>query len=367
MSEEHKRRVHYSGNHPVKFEEKYKEHDPEKYSDTIEHVKEKGMTPAGMHIPIMVSEILDVLKIQPGMVGYDATLGYGGHSEEMLRLFDGKGHLYATDVDPEESAKTVERLEKLGLGRDIFTLKLMNFADCDEVATAANSAMTANAAMKADGGNVVNHGAFDFVLADLGISSMQLDDPERGFSYKIDGPLDLRMNQQTGMTAAERLAGMDEEEIAGMLNDNADEPYAREIASAVIKAEKQGKKIETTRDLHVIVEKALNFLPRVEQKEAEKKSSARVFQALRIDVNAEYESLYSFLEKLPGILKPGGRAAILTFHSGEDRFVKNSFKELYADGTYSEISKDVTRASGDECTRNSRARSAKLRYAIKSK
>jgi 16S rRNA (cytosine1402-N4)-methyltransferase len=342
----HKRRAHYSGTHPVKFAEKYKELDPERYSGTVEHVKSKGITPAGMHIPIMADEIMEILHIQPGECGYDATLGYGGHSEKMLKLLGGRGHLYATDVDPEESARTVARLRGLGFGEDIFTLKLMNFSEADVIAAQA--------------------GGFDFVLADLGISSMQLDNPERGFSYKTDGPLDLRMNQQDGEPASMRLAAMSEDEIAGMLADNADEPYASEIAHEIVRAGKRGTEIKTTRDLHVLVEKALQFLPRDERAEAGKKSSARVFQALRIDVNGEYEALYSFLEKLPKILRPGGRAAILTFHSGEDRFVKNSFRELEKQGVYSSTAHEVTRASAAECTANSRARSAKLRWAVRS-
>ncbi len=347
MDEEiHKRRVHYNGTHPVKFAEKYKELEPEKYSGIAEHVIGKGLTPAGTHIPIMVDEVMDFLQIQPGQCGYDATLGYGGHSEEILRRLNGKGHLFATDVDSKESEKTKTRINELGYGDDVFTVRIMNFSEAESIAAET--------------------GGFDFVLADLGISSMQLDNPERGFSYKTDGPLDLRMDQQAGEPASTRLAGMTEEEIIGMLSDNADEPYAEEIAHEIIQSRKHGREIKTTRDLHITVEKALKFLPKAEQKEAEKKSSARVFQALRIDVNGEYEALYAFLEKLPGILKPGGRAAILTFHSGEDRFVKSSFKDHFRQGLYSEIAQDVIRASSEECMRNSRARSAKLRWAVRS-
>lgn len=305
----------------------------------------KGSTPAGMHISIMVKEILEFLAIKPGETGLDATLGYGGHTKEMLKCLNGEGHIYGLDVDPIESAKTKERLEKQGFGNDILTVKLMNFKDIDQVAEEA--------------------GKFDFILADLGVSSMQIDNPDRGFSYKVEGPLDLRLNPQNGISAAERICNISREELMGMLIENADEPYAEEIADAVVTKQKRGEKIVTTKDLQRVIEEALSFLPKGEQKEAVKKSCQRTFQALRIDVNQEYEVLYEFLEKLPGVLAPGGRVAILTFHSGEDRLVKKSFKRFLKEGEYAEIAKDVIRPSQEECVKNPRARSTKLRWAIK--
>lgn len=342
---QNKRRVRYSGTHPRSYQEKYKELQPEKYADTISKVIGKGSTPAGMHISIMVQEILDFLKIQPGQVGLDATLGYGGHTKAMLACLEGKGHIYGLDVDPIESKKTRERLEQAGYGPEIVTVRLQNFREIDQVAEEV--------------------GQFDFLLADLGVSSMQIDNPERGFSYKIDGPLDLRMNPRKGISAAERLRGIDEEELAGMLVENADEPYAEEIARAVVTRQRQGMQITTTTDLRQIIEETLVFLPKGEQKEAAKKSCQRVFQALRIDVNQEYEVLYEFLEKLPGVLKPGGRAVILTFHSGEDRLVKKAFKNGLKAGMYEEISRDVIRPSREECVKNPRARSTKMRWAVR--
>lgn len=342
---QHKRRVRYSGTHPRTYKEKYKEHQPEKYADTISKVISKGSTPAGMHISIMVKEILEFLAIKPGETGLDATLGYGGHTKEMLKCLNGEGHIYGLDVDPIESAKTKERLEKQGFGNDILTVKLMNFKDIDQVAEEA--------------------GKFDFILADLGVSSMQIDNPDRGFSYKVEGPLDLRLNPQKGISAAERICNISREELMGMLIENADEPYAEKIADAVVTKQKRGEKIVTTKDLQRVIEEALSFLPKGEQKEAVKKSCQRTFQALRIDVNQEYEVLYEFLEKLPGVLAPGGRVTILTFHSGEDRLVKKSFKRFLKEGEYAEIAKDVIRPSQEECVKNPRARSTKLRWAIK--
>lgn len=342
----HKRRPRYSGTHPKSYKEKYKEHNPEKYADTIQKVIGKGSTPAGMHISIMVEEILDFLDIKPGQRGLDATLGYGGHTKAMLEKLEGKGHICGLDVDPIESERTTKRLRNAGFGEDILTVKLTNFANIDEVAA--------------------EYGKFDFLLADLGVSSMQIDNPDRGFSYKVDGPLDLRMNPQKGDSAAKRLRQVDEYELVGMLIENSDEPYAKEIAREVTKTFNRGGDIETTTDLKKVIERALSFLPKSEQKEAVKKSCQRTFQALRIDVNSEFEVLYEFLEKLPQVMNPGGRIAILTFHSGEDRLVKKSFKELKRAGEYEEVCQDVIRPSVKECQINPRSKCTKMRWAIKS-
>lgn len=343
---QHKRRVRYSGTHPKSYREKYKEHNPDKYADTIEKVIRKGSTPAGMHISIMVQEVLDFLQIRPGQTGLDATLGYGGHTKAMLQKLEGQGHIYALDVDPIESEKTKKRLQQQGFGEDILTVRLQNFADMDQVVK--------------DTGK-----KFDFILADLGVSSMQIDNPERGFSYKVEGPLDLRLNPQKGVSAAKRLKEVTEEELVGMLVENSDEPYAQEIAATVMKWFRKGKEIETTTQMKEVIEQALVYVPKAEREEAVKKSCARVFQALRIDVNSEFEVLYSFLEKLPQVLAPNGRVAILTFHSGEDRLVKRSFKELEKAGVYQKVNKDVIRPSAEECARNPRSKSTKMRWAIR--
>ena len=340
----HKRRVRYSGTHPRKFSEKYKELNPEKYQDTIERVISKGSTPAGMHISICVQEILTFLQIKPGMKGLDATLGYGGHSRKMLEALQGRGHLYALDVDPIEIVKTTKRLREAGFSEEIFTPISENFANVDRVAE--------------------QYGPFDFLLADLGVSSMQIDNPERGFSYKQEGPLDLRLNPQNGEPASERLQKMNREEIEGMLIDNSDEPYAAEIARVIAGRNRKGQKIDTTTKLAELIGETLAFLPEKERKEAVKKSCARVFQALRIDVNSEFEVLEAFLTKLPSCMAPGGRIAILTFHSGEDRLVKHAFKEGKKAGIYSEVAEDVIRPSSEECAKNPRAKSTKMRWAV---
>jgi 16S rRNA (cytosine1402-N4)-methyltransferase len=263
----------------------------------------------------------------------------------MLKRLDSKGHLYSLDVDPIELPVTKERLLKLGYGPEILSIKQMNFSDIDLVAHES--------------------GPLNFVLADLGVSSMQIDNPDRGFSFKHEGPLDLRLDPKKGISASERLKEMTQEELEGMFIENSDEPYAEVIAQAIFKKTSQGIEISTTTILKEIIAEALSFLPEKTKKEDIKKSCQRCFQALRIDVNSEFDVLYEFLEKLPGVLAPGGRVAILSFHSGEDRLVKKSFKNYFREGIYSEVAASPIRPSAEECNTNSRARSAKLRWAIK--
>lgn len=254
----HKRRVHYKGKYPKKFEEKYKELQPEKYKDTIAHVIQKGNTPAGMHISIMVKEILDFLQIKPGQTGFDATLGYGGHTKAMLEQLQGQGHIHATDVDPVESAKTKKRLAEQGFGEDILTVHLQNFCTIDEIAKEV--------------------GGFDFILADLGVSSMQIDNPERGFSFKVDGPLDLRLNQEAGISAAERLDTISRDELAGMLYENSDEPHCEELAKAITDEIRKGHRVDTTTKLRRIIENTLDFLPEKDKKRRSKRPASGRFR-----------------------------------------------------------------------------------------
>lgn len=340
----HQRRVRYKGTHPKNFQEKYKELQPERYADDVAKIIQKGNTPAGMHISICVKEILDFLQIKPGQTGMDATLGYGGHTLAMLKCLQSQGTLYATDVDPLELPRTKERLAKLGYGEEILKIRQMNFSQINQI--------------------VAEAGPLDFVLADLGVSSMQIDNPDRGFSFKTEGQLDLRLNPKKGVSAADRLKELRQDELQGMLVENADEPYAKEIARAIITNLRKGVEITTTTQLRSVITETLKAVPHTNAEDI-KKSCQRSFQALRIDVNSEFEVLEKFLEKLPDALAPGGRVAILSFHSGEDRLVKKSFKQFFREGLYSEIAADPIRPSAEECRANSRARSAKLRWAIK--
>ena len=345
QEQKHKRRVRYKGTHPTNYKEKYKELNPEKYADDIAKIISKGNTPAGMHISICVKEILEFLQIKPGQTGLDATLGYGGHTLEMLKCLDSKGRLYAIDVDPIELPRTEDRLESLGYGSEILEIKQMNFSKIDQITSKSEP--------------------FNFVLADLGVSSMQIDNPERGFTFKAEGPLDLRLNPKTGISAADLLKEMTLFEIEDMLIENADEPHAAVIARAILSSINKGIDILTTTQLRNIIKDALKFVPKISEDEI-KISCQRSFQALRIDINNEFEVLDEVLEKLPNVLATDGRVAILSFHSGEDRRVKKSFKQFFREGVYREIAPDPIRASSEECHINSRARSAKLRWAIKS-
>jgi 16S rRNA (cytosine1402-N4)-methyltransferase len=339
------RRIRYSGTHPKTFKEKYKELQPEMYADDIAKVMQQGRTPAGMHRSICVAEILAFLQIKPGHVGLDATLGYGGHSIEMLNCLLPNGKLYALDVDPIELPKTKERLNNLGFGDEVLVIKKMNFSGIDQV--------------------IYESGKLDFVLADLGISSMQIDNPDRGFSFKIEGPLDLRLNPKSGKSAAELLKTSTQQQLETLFTTNADEPFAKQIAAAIVANLKNGSVIETTTQLQQIIKDAVYHLPQNKDEDVVKKCCQRCFQALRIEVNNEFGVLDKFLEKLPNALKSGGRVAILSFHSGEDRRVKKSFQNYYRDGIYSEVAPDIIRPSAEECNTNPRAKSAKLRWAIK--
>lgn len=345
QEQKHQRRPRYKGTHPKAYKDKYKELQPEKYADTVEKVMQKGSTPAGMHRSICVDEILEFLAIKPGQTGLDATLGFGGHTQAMLKCLEGQGHLYATDVDAIELPRTQKRLADNGYGPEILTIRHLNFSQIDEI--------------------VRESGPLDFVLADLGVSSMQIDNPERGFSFKFEGPLDLRLNPEKGISAAERLKNISVDELEGMFIENADEPNAAAIATAIIAQRNKGIEIATTTQLQEIIKEALKKIPGSNSKEAMKKTCQRCFQALRIDVNDEYEVLYEFLEKLPDVLAPGGRVAILSFHSGEDRLVKKSFQRCFREGIYREVAPGPLRPSAAECNANGRARSAKLRWAIK--
>ena len=333
------RRPRYKGTHPRHFAEKYKELSPEQHAAEQEKVRARGHTPAGTHRSIMVDEILAVLDPKPGEVALDATLGYGGHARELLpRLLPG-GRLFGVDVDPLELPRTEARLRELGFGEDVLTVRRMNFAGLPRLQAES--------------------GGFDVVLADLGVSSMQIDNPARGFTWKAEGPLDLRLNPQRGRSAAELLATLDERTLTELLIENSDEPHAALIARAV-----QGQAIRTTRDLAHLVRTALHTAFHEDERDAEtKKALQRTFQALRIAVNDEFTVLDQFLSLLPGVLHPGGRVAILTFHSGEDRRVKKAFQAGLRDGIYAEVAPEPLRASPEERRANPRSTSAKLRWA----
>ena len=339
----HKRRIRYKGRNPRRFEEKYKEHDPAKYAHDVAHVIARGRTPAGMHLPICVKEILSILDPKPGETGLDATLGFGGHAQEIIPLLAPGGRLFGLDVDPIELPRTEARLRGLGFSEKALVVRKMNFAGI--------------LGLRPEAG-----GGFDFILADLGVSSMQLDNPQRGFSYKFEGPLDLRLNPSRGVPASELLKAINFKALTKLLAENADEPHAEAIARAIKGALTP---IATTVQLADTVRAALQKLPSKEIDNAIKRALQRTFMALRIGVNEELSVLDRFLEALPWCLKPGGRAAILSFHSGEDRRVKKAFAKGEESGIYSSVAPTCLRPSPEEQNKNSRSCSAKLRWAIR--
>ncbi|MGD0613838.1 MAG: 16S rRNA (cytosine(1402)-N(4))-methyltransferase RsmH [Verrucomicrobiota bacterium] len=344
----HRRRPRYSGSYPRRFEEKYKEHDPERHAETVARVLASGKTPAGTHRPVMVREVLEVLAPMPGELAVDATLGHGGHAQEILPRLQPGGHLIGLDADPIELPKTEARLRALGFGPEMLTARRSNFAGLPQVLAAVNDSG------KREPGPPRNIPGADLILADLGVSSMQIDDPARGFSVKLEGPLDMRMNPERGQPASALLERLKPEALAAVLAENADEPDAALLSRALA-----GKTFATTTELARAVRAVL---PRL-GKDGADLAVRRVFQALRIAVNDEFSALETFLRHLPACLKPGGRAAILTFHSGEDRRVKTAFAAGFREGLYSDIAREVIRPTAEERHSNPRSAPAKLRWA----
>jgi 16S rRNA (cytosine1402-N4)-methyltransferase len=336
------RRRRYRGSNPQAFEDKYKEHQPDRYPEAVSKTIERGQTPAGTHRPIMVAEILCSLELSPGKTVVDCTLGYGGHAHEILSLIQPGGRLLGVDVDPIELVRTEARLRASSFPPESIILRRMNFAG-----------VAAFLATEAPDG-------VDALLADLGVSSMQFDDPTRGFSFKCDGPLDMRMNPKQGLSASELLSTLNPNQLSRILSENSDEPNADEIADAILTAHSK-KLIATTLGLVAVVRTKTMCFSDVETDLAIR----RVFQSLRIAVNDEFRSLDAFLRQLPLFMKKEGRVSILTFHSGEDRRVKSSFKQGLQEGLYRFISENVTRPSAAEVRSNPRSSSAKLRVAIR--
>jgi|SRR5688572_2573129 len=336
------RRKRYAGKNPRAFAERYKELQPDKYQADVRKVLDSGKTPAGTHRPIMVAEVVECLRPAPGEIAVDCTLGGGGHARAILERLQPGGKLIGLDVDPIELPRTEAALRAEGFGPEAFVARRTNFAGLAQ-------------ALAAEG-----IGAADLILADLGVSSMQLDNPARGFTYKEPAPLDLRMNPARGETAAELLARIDEPDVTRILTDHSDEPHAHVIAR-ILKAQP----VATTHLLERLVRTRLMAdVPGVTLADA-KMSVRRTLQALRIAVNDEFTALEALLRMLPACLAPGGRVAILTFHSGEDRRVKKAFQAGLRDGLYSDVARRVIQSTREETRANRRASAAKLRWAVR--
>ncbi|MBI5594698.1 MAG: 16S rRNA (cytosine(1402)-N(4))-methyltransferase RsmH [Elusimicrobia bacterium] len=327
----HRRRKRYAGTHPRRFDEKYKElgADPE----AVAKAKARGSTPAGTHIPIMLPEVLEALGPLEGAVALDCTLGWGGHAEALA----GRGaSVIGLDRDASELQRTGARLKAAAVEVRTFHA---NYAGAAKVLRECGL----------DG--------VDALLADLGVSSMQLDRPERGMSFKADGPLDMRMDASRGDTAAQWLRKADESEIAEALARYGDEPDAAAIAAAI-----KARPPKTTWGLVEAVRSAKALAAGSLKKKTAFSShpAARTFQALRIAVNGELQALGQLLRDLPWLMRPGGRVALLTFHSGEESLVRQSLGEQAALGLWTEAPAQPRKASGAEVRENPRARSARL-------
>jgi 16S rRNA (cytosine1402-N4)-methyltransferase len=338
----HVRRRRYSGKNPRAFHDKYKELNPERYAADVQKVLASGKTPAGMHLPIMVAEVLECLRPSAGETAVDCTLGGGGHAQAILERVRPGGRVVGLDVDPFELPRTEARLREAGFGPDEFIARQANFAGLP-------------AALAAEGLTEV-----DMILADLGASSMQVDNPDRGFSYKGVGPLDMRMNPQRGEPASRLIARLSEDELAHILDENADEPHAGLIAGLL-----KQQPLTTTHAMERLIRLSLTeAFPRLARTDI-KMSVRRTFQALRIAVNDEFSALDALLRSLPLCLAPGGRVAMITFHSGEDRRVKKSFQAGFRNGVYSSVATEVIRSQKEETFSNRRASAAKLRWAVR--
>jgi 16S rRNA (cytosine1402-N4)-methyltransferase len=337
----YKRRPRYRGKNPRRFEDKYKELNPDSHPEVIAKVRASGKTPAGQHVPIMVMEVIECLEPKPGDRVVDCTLGYGGHSSALWKTVQPGGHLLSLDADPIELSRTQARLRAAGMSEDSFTARRCNFAGLTK-------------ALAEQGW----HDGVDVIFADLGLSSMQIDNPARGFTFKQDGPLDMRMNPDRGVSAAQWLSSISEAKLVTALEENSDEPHA-----VVVAARLKQQTPQTTKQLAEAVKSALP--PRTTAEDADD-CVRRVFQAVRIAVNEEFHALDSLLRSIPTALKPGGRVGFLTFHSGEDRRVKKAFQEGLRTGIYSDVSDEVIRATPEEQRANPRSSPAKLRWAVKS-
>jgi 16S rRNA (cytosine1402-N4)-methyltransferase len=290
----------------------------------------------------MLAEVLRCLQPAAGEVAVDCTLGGGGHAHSILAGVRPGGRLIGIDVDPFELPRTEARLRAAGFGADAFIARHGNFADLPQL-------------LAADGISSV-----DVILADLGLSSMQADNPDRGFSYKVAGPLDMRMNALQGEPAWQLLDRLNEDDLAALLTENADEPHARLVAALL-----KEKPVKTTHGVERLVRVGLSTaLPDLTKTEV-KMSVRRTFQAIRIAVNDEFAALDALLRSLPQCLAPGGRAAILTFHSGEDRRVKKAFQAGDRTGVYAAVATEVVRSAKEETFANRRASAAKLRWAVR--
>jgi 16S rRNA (cytosine1402-N4)-methyltransferase len=340
------RRTRYKGTHPKNFEQKYKEHNLQAYPEMEAHLRAKGITPVGTHVPVLVQEVIECLTPGPREIVIDCTVGYGGHAMELAKRIGPEGRLIALDIDSEALDRTRLRLQDAGVSASFHR---SNFAGIAKVLKQEDLA------------------GFDIIFADLGVSSMQIDNPARGMSYKHPGPLDLRMDDRLKRTGADLLHSLSQEELSKALWELADEPDHEGISRLIV-ARRASQPITQTSQLVDLVYEAKGVTAKTWRSQQDKLGSlhpaARTFQVLRILVNDELGTLKELLRVSPYCLRPGGRIGIISFHSGEDRLVKKSFREGYRTGVYAASATDVIVPQPEEVRVNPRSASAKFRWAI---
>jgi 16S rRNA (cytosine1402-N4)-methyltransferase len=304
-----------------------------------------GRTEEFGHVPVLLKEAIDFLAVRRGGIYIDATVGLGGHSLEIARRLGAPGHLIGLDKDPKalEIARNVvgSRSSVVGQNQD-------QQADWPSVELRHGSF--------ADLAHDARRTTYDGILADLGVSSLQFSDPARGFSFQAEGPLDMRMNPMSEPTAEQVVNQFDERELADLIYEFGEERRSRRIARAIVRS----RPIRTTAQLAAVVSAAARPMNQAERKIH---PATRTFQALRIFVNRELDDLRKLLEAAPQLLKPGGRLVVISFHSLEDRIVKDAMREGAKQGLYRLLTKKPVTPSESEIDRNPRARSAKLRVA----
>jgi 16S rRNA (cytosine1402-N4)-methyltransferase len=302
------------------------------------------------HVPVLLKEAIDFLAVKRGGTYLDATVGLGGHSLEIARRLGAPGHLIGFDKDP------------AALARAAVSLQPSAFSDGAGEGSAAGGRLDAGATVTlihssfAEAGERIAPASLDGLLADLGVSSLQLSDAARGFSFQAEGPLDMRMNPMSGETAEQVVNHIDERELADVIYEFGEERRSRRIARAIVRS----RPIRTTKQLVEVVSAAARSM-----KHERIHPATRTFQALRIFVNHELDDLQALLKAAPGLLKPGGRLVVISFHSLEDRIVKDALREGAKQGWYELLTKKPMTASEEEIDRNPRSRSAKMRAAEK--
>ena len=358
-----RRRPRYAGTHPRRFDQRYKELDPASYPEIHDHVRAQGRTPAGTHVPVLIEEVCAALHPRPGDVVVDCTIGYGGHAREFLKHIAPTGRLIGLDMDAAELQRTAHRLGGGGQTSE----------SPSDVPPSSPRVKLHRCHFGGIGKVLAREGldGCDIIFADLGASSMALDDPARGFSYKHDGPLDMRMDDRLRRTAADLLAALSASELSARLWELADEPDHERIAQAIVER-RAVEPITRTRQLArlVLVAKGRSWRkrgPNAGTPAGERHPAARTFQALRIIVNDEMGGLEQLLRVASYCLRAGGRFGIISFHSGEHRRIQRAFRDGLRAGLYAVISEDPTRPTLQEIVANPRSRAARFRWAEKNR